>query len=129
MSDCSCIYISFHDCYPDFYSDEYRVARKEHKCTECGRIINKGEKYNYVAGKWEDEFNVFKTCNDCISLLSVFFCEGYNFGSIWDDFREHVNCCDAKIDSSYIVKLTPAARKKACNIIEKYWESLNRKKI
>lgn len=63
MSDCYCDYDP-----PEFHSRYIRVARKSHKCEECGGPILSGERYEYVAGKWEGYFNYFKTCERCVDL-------------------------------------------------------------
>lgn len=43
----------YDDCeIPDFYSHSDPVARKAHKCCECGVAIDKGEKHFFVTGKW-----------------------------------------------------------------------------
>ena len=49
----------------EFYSVKIVKARKKHKCYECGHIIEIGESYEYATGKWDGDFDVFKTCDDC----------------------------------------------------------------
>lgn len=64
MSDvCYCDYDP-----PEFSSRRICVARKAHKCTECRGPIQPGEKYEYVAGRWEGEFCDFHTCERCVDL-------------------------------------------------------------
>ena len=63
MNDCYCDYD-----YPEMYSKDVRIARKVHKCCECGRTIKPKEKYEHVAGKWEGYFDTFDTCIYCIEL-------------------------------------------------------------
>jgi len=47
------------------------IARKEHRCCECGKTIKKGERYSYLGGLCRDEyyysqcFAMFKTCLKC----------------------------------------------------------------
>lgn len=41
------------------------VARKQHRCHECHRTINIGEKYLYEATTYEDDFSTHKTCRHC----------------------------------------------------------------
>jgi hypothetical protein len=38
---------------PQFYSEEFPVARKAHRCVECRAPIEKGEKHLRYAGKWD----------------------------------------------------------------------------
>ena len=61
--DCVCDYDP-----PEFYSEKTRHARTKHKCYECSRAINAGETYEYVSGKWDGDFSVFKTCCRCLEL-------------------------------------------------------------
>lgn len=64
MSDyCFCDFDS-----PEFYDKYQPTARKRHKCCECGGDIMPGEKYEYVSGKWDGQFDTFKTCERCCDL-------------------------------------------------------------
>jgi len=45
-----------------------RKARKQHKCYECGRLISKGEQYEYVSGKWGESPESYKTCHRCLDV-------------------------------------------------------------
>jgi len=42
-----------------------RVARKEHRCGECGRMIQRGETYKVEAGVIDGRMEVYKTCAHC----------------------------------------------------------------
>ena len=60
-------------CYCDnepaeFYHQETRKAKKEHKCSECGRAIAAGERYQHVRGKWDGDVCTFRTCPRCLAL-------------------------------------------------------------
>ena len=57
---------------PAFMNTEHPKARKEHKCFECGGVIQKGEKYEKIEGVWDGNFYRFKTCNDCAELRNEF---------------------------------------------------------
>lgn len=128
MGDCSCVYVDF-DGYWECSSSVMRKARKEHKCSECGRTIERGEKYNYFSGKWEGSFDDSKTCVDCLSVIKVFFCNGAGIGAMYDELYRHVLCNDGVISSDCIVPLTPRAREKVCGIIEQAWETLDVRKV
>ena len=122
--NCSCVYVEG-DCPSDgFYHASFYVARKEHKCDECKRIIRPGEKYEKVVAKY-DGFQVFKTCPDCLSLRDAFFCEGYVHTCLWDDFLRFVISCKGEINFQALSMLTPLARAKACDIIDNVWELLD----
>lgn len=53
---------------PEFCHIELRKARKEHRCDECGRIIERGDTYENVHGKWDGRLDTFKTCSRCLAL-------------------------------------------------------------
>jgi hypothetical protein len=65
-----------------------RKARKEHKCTECGSVIKKGEEYEYISGMWDGTWDFFKTCQDCIDIresLSMMECFCWSHGGLAED--------------------------------------------
>lgn len=59
---CSCDSFS----YP--YSERFPVAKKEHKCGECARKIQPGEKYWYAAGLCEGDWFDAKVCSLCRAM-------------------------------------------------------------
>lgn len=50
---------------PAVYAEEKRKARKEHKCFECRKIINKGDTYYHHSGCWDGSFSHYKYCERC----------------------------------------------------------------
>ncbi len=54
---------------PQAFSSVTRKARKTHKCCECGRTINAGEKYQYSSGIWDGEPDSFKQCLNCNEIM------------------------------------------------------------
>lgn len=99
MSDsCVCSYIDASDYSCDFCSQRIITARKKHRCIECSRTIEYGEKYEYTFGVWDGSPSVYKTCEDCLSVRNVFFCEGHYFSEVWydtyDTVREAILCGD-----------------------------------
>ena len=67
---CDCEYD--YDCLPSFYNIKIRTARKEHKCCECGAMIQPREQYHYIAGKWDGCIDTFKTCLPCMRVRKDF---------------------------------------------------------
>jgi len=67
---------------PKKYKEQIVVAKKKHVCSECYGTIEKGEKYEYVTGVWENwHWKRYKTCSDCQELR-----EKINSGIIvWDE--------------------------------------------
>jgi hypothetical protein len=66
-------------------------ARKPHKCGECHRVIEPGERYNIHAGTYEGEFVTHKTCEHCTvarDWLSA-ECGGWLYEGVEEDISEH----------------------------------------
>jgi hypothetical protein len=53
---------------PDFYSEYFRTARKEHKCCECEVPILPGDRYVACAGKWDGAVDEFKQHLPCYHI-------------------------------------------------------------
>jgi hypothetical protein len=119
--ECSCTIDVDGDGGPDVYRDKIQTARKQHQCSECCRIIEKGEKYEYVFGVW-DSPSVYKTCEDCLSIRNQFFEEGWLFTQIWENFQDNFNYIGAVVPESCISALTPGSRARVCEWIENGWE-------
>lgn len=64
MTTCYCDY----DEPPSLYQRELRTARKEHRCKECRRRIQPGERYERVFGIWGGDPDVYNTCPHCLAL-------------------------------------------------------------
>lgn len=45
--------------HPDFYDEKFVTARKPHKCCETGRMIQPGEHYWRIVGKWDGDLSTF----------------------------------------------------------------------
>ena len=120
MSGCGCVYVGEYES-ADFFRRSKQLARKEHKCNECHRIIKPGEEYEYVSGYWDGDFSVYKTCSDCLSIRNEFFCEGYFYEMVWEYLGEHINEVSGEIPESCLAALTPIAREKVCELIETAW--------
>lgn len=69
---CSCDFNG--DCPPEVYNKTFRKARKEHRCTECGDWIKKGERYEHVAACYEGSWNEYKTCLPCVGIANDLGC-------------------------------------------------------
>lgn len=72
--------------------DKYPIARKEHECMFCGRIIRKGEKYHrstLVYGYIYDWVEC-KKCQFVASELNMY--DNYDDDGLSEDaFRENIN--------------------------------------
>lgn len=81
---------------PDFIDKKTLASRKQHKCDECGAIVEKGDIYERVSGKWGGEIRVYKTCRHCVEIRDEFserpcFCTAY--GSLEEEVC--INLSDA----------------------------------
>lgn len=76
---------------PSVYSERERIARKDHKCGECGRTILKGEPYQFVSGVWDGRANSYKTCSHCCVVQEWLMreCSGFMFSMIGEDIEDH----------------------------------------
>lgn len=74
----------------DFYRERFRKAAKPHDCCECGRVIEKGERYRTVSGKWDGDFAQFDTCAECAEIQAAFGCNGYSLTTLWEDVRDEI---------------------------------------
>lgn len=117
-------------CAVDIYEDDYepvaclnhgaRIARKDHKCRECGRSIKAGEKYNYTSYLFDGKWCVEKDCSDCQSAIDKFFPRG-GFADLWLDIAEEINNSEGEIPESCIADLTPMARERLCDMMDEYF--------
>jgi hypothetical protein len=97
-------------------------ARKQHICCECGKAIEKGEKYCYEDGKWWDgKITTYKTCLDCLSIREAMFCGTWTYKYIWEDVRNYLESVDYEISEKCLLALTPCARGKVLDMIDAAW--------
>jgi hypothetical protein len=80
------------DCYwdnpPKFYECRTVRGRKEYKCSECMRVIEKGEKHEYAKGLWEGDFSQFRTCKTCSDMRDEINLTCYCHGHMFDELDE-----------------------------------------
>jgi hypothetical protein len=74
-----------------WYNQEQRRAAKEHTCTECRRIITKGETYDYAVGKYDSYISTFKTCQHCTAARAwlTAACGGWLYAGVLEELQEH----------------------------------------
>ena len=104
-----------------FYRKSTVKARKLHRCQECRRLIFPGEKYEYVVGSWEGEFEPHKTCTDCVSVRDELF-ETYYYGGIREGLHEMIRESDGDVNQTCLANMTKGGRDMVCQMIEDYWE-------
>lgn len=94
----------YEDCeIAEFYAHREPIARKKHKCVECGCDILQGEKYFKAVGKWSYGFATYrqhvlceKACEYIRDHLNGFECIG--FGSLFDWCSESGYLSESKDD-------------------------------
>ena len=118
---CSCISIDYDD-WVELISKTELTAKKIHKCHECYRAILPGEKYEVQKYVYEGKFETHKTCSECREIREMFFCEGYQYESIHEDFENNLNDANCELSESCIAKLSSKARNIVCEMIEECWD-------
>ena len=86
---CDCSMESANDHAPSFADMEWRRARIEHVCCECGDQIRPGKRYERVAGVWDGEWSSFKTCAPCVAIRKHYCPDGWYYGGL----AEALECC------------------------------------
>jgi hypothetical protein len=124
MNNCACIYVGDFD-PAEFYNARIVIAKKKHKCGECGKEILPSSKYEYVAGSWEGIFSTNKTCFICLEIRNVFFCDGWFFGQIHEHLWEHIQEMDGKIEKDCLCDLSFKAKGVVYEMIARVKMDLN----
>jgi hypothetical protein len=84
--------IDYGDGYAITLSAVTYTAKKQHRCNECHRTIEPGEKYLRETNVFEHRRNTYKTCSHCKVARDWLWneCGGFIWGSVEEDIREHV---------------------------------------
>lgn len=71
--------------------DRNHKARKQHKCSECNRLIEAGEIYNVQRTVFDGSASTYKTCQHCQVVKSWLSkeCGGYIYQGVYSDIVEH----------------------------------------
>lgn len=80
------------DCEPwAVYKDSRPIARKQHRCVECYRTINDGERYFRAEGCIDGQWTTYKLCRHCDALSHFMrvLCNGWPFGGLYEELVEH----------------------------------------
>lgn len=86
MSDCGACILSEADGYCDFCTVEVRKARKPHRCCECDKEIQIGERYEHARGKFDGDMWSSDTCLICAEIADAFYCNGRMYGGgLWEE--------------------------------------------
>lgn len=86
---------------PEFFDANWPIARKQHKCCECGQPIHTGEKYGKFTGKWAGRMDTYKQHLDC-EKACVYIRDKFNggdcigFGELFERWRDYGQVEDRK---------------------------------
>ena len=120
--ECSTVYCDIDECSILLRKDRVKAARKEHRCTECRRVIAKGESYLLEVILWDGRLDAYKTCQDCESIRDNFFKGGWYYSEIRSMLREHVYESGGDVSEACLCSLTPKAREAVCDYMEEVWD-------
>ena len=131
--ECACVYVDLaSDIYPDWWFDfgGFIPAKREVDCSECGAVIAPGELHEKFDVLWasyrhpltaEKAYRSYRTCRDCHSIRTAFFCEGWFWTRIHEDLWKHIVDVDGELSEQHISELTPGARAVVCGMLEEMW--------
>ena len=88
--DCGVCLCGESDGPADFWVVVYPKSRKEHKCTECGKVIPKGVIYQRVSYKFDGDISCCKTCSICAEIRAAFYCDTELIGEFWSQIEDYV---------------------------------------
>lgn len=74
-----------------FYRSAHLIARKAHRCDECGRTIDPGERYLRAVGKAEGDLSTLKTCahGEAAGKWLAIVCGGWPSEGLAEDLCDH----------------------------------------
>lgn len=87
MFECACS-CGYDGEAPELFTQKTIKARAPHFCYECGEVINPGDYYEQVKGKWDGNFETYRTCGFCLKIRDMVCCDGYTFGELWPTVNE-----------------------------------------
>jgi hypothetical protein len=88
MTTCHCDYEPAR-----IYRASRPIARKPHRCDECGGQISPGERFESVGALWHDGLSDYRdrhyTCSGCLMirdhLVATRECYCWSHGGLWED--------------------------------------------
>lgn len=77
----------------DFWRVLHRKARKQHRCVDCSRTIEKGEPLIYCSGMYDGVFSDMYQCQHCNEAARWLqeVCGGFLYGAVLEDLEEHMH--------------------------------------
>ena len=125
--NCSCIVQVDHygedDDTFEVLTVSHPTAKKKHKCNECRREILPGERYEVQRYSANHNLETHTTCSTCLEIRDIFFCDGYVYGWMYDNFNDSLYDDGCDLSEACIASLSSEARAVVCGFIENCWES------
>jgi hypothetical protein len=89
-----------------------KAARKAHRCSECGRTIERGESYLYWFGVYDGMADYGHVCQHCQIGREWLDknCGGHVFGQVTEEVHEHAQ--EYRALALPLLRYTVAARRK-----------------
>lgn len=86
--------VDFSDGYWVAFTQAERTARRVHRCYECSREIELGERHEEYSGLHDDGARTwyrYRTCAHCVAARGWLLreCGGWLFGGVLEDLEEH----------------------------------------
>jgi len=117
--ECACISESV-DGECEVVVDKKATARKLHHCCECSCEITPGTEYRKETVRDIDRIEQYKTCMDCMSVREHLVCDFF-YTRIWDTIADFIDDYSSDMPWAKIGRLTPVARARVCEMIERAW--------
>ena len=75
-----------------FWKTSIKTARKVHRCAECRKEIQPGQKYESLSYVFDGAFHHEKKCLICTEIRDAFLEDGctYCSGDMWSEIRDSV---------------------------------------
>ena len=91
----------------DFYARDERRAAKAHRCCECGRTIEIGERHQYARGAMNGYWSAYRTCAHCDAAAEwlVVVCGGWLYEATSMDLRDHVDGEESYLRTAALTRL------------------------
>lgn len=118
--NCECNIDMHIDDYWNIISKKYPIARIQHVCSECKKIIYPKEKYLKETLTWCGEISTIKICLTCENIRDIFFCN-WIYGDLIEALNESIRDNGGEIPEYCISELTSEAREIVCDKIDEYF--------
>lgn len=114
------------ECYcdgerPSVYHATRPIARKAHRCHECGATIHPGERYERAAGLWDGRWDHYRTCAGCLlirdHLAQVRPCFCWSHGGLAEEIPAEISDGWDLREGRYIDTWPPGGRFRALALV------------